>query len=255
VDTQSGEPSQPGYLGSIFKAISFELPWYAKLPHWMDETPEQKFDRISRAVQESILRNYPNPERCGCPGDDVVRGVAARTELEADEVWEHITHCSPCYAIFLNAKQEFRGNRAIRRRTALGLIAAGVAAIPVIVVTRVRAPRYNQQIGEWNLEAISSSRGAGTPAQEAGSQQRALRKRGFIRVKLPLGSEPGEYHLQIRKTEDGSAVATSSGKAEIVSGHTLSSFPIDLSSLPTGSYFAAIRGTSRIWHVYPLLLN
>ncbi len=71
----------------------------------MDETPEQKFDRISRAVQESILRNYPNPERKGCPGDDVVREVAARTELKTDDAWEHITHCSPCYAEFLEFKK------------------------------------------------------------------------------------------------------------------------------------------------------
>ena len=78
----------------------------------MGETPEEKFDQISRAVQESILRNYPNPERRGCPGDEVVRSVAARTELKADEVWEHITHCSPCYAEFLAYKDQFRQQTA-----------------------------------------------------------------------------------------------------------------------------------------------
>ncbi len=220
----------------------------------MDETTEQKFDRISRAVQDSILRNYPNPERKGCPGDDVVRQVAARTELKTDEVWEHITHCSPCYATFLEFKNDLRHKKAIRRRTAIGLLAAAAAAIPVVVITRFRGESYEKQIGDWNLEA-STSRGAGNTEQDLSGPQRASRARGYIRVRLPLGSEPGEYHLEIRKIQNGSAVREAKGKAEVVSGHTVANFPLDLGSLPEGSYFAAIRGSSRVWRVYPLLLG
>lgn len=221
----------------------------------MDETPEQKFDRISRAVQDSILRNYPNPERKGCPGDDVIREVAARTELEADEVWEHITHCSPCYATFLDSKKEFRHKRVIRRRTAIGLLAAAAAAIPVVLITRFHAPSSNREIGDWSLEASSSSRGAGTDAQGPPSSQLATRASGYIRVHLPLGSEPGEYQLQIRRTEDGPALRLSSGKAEVVNGHTIVRFPVDLAGLVAGSYFAAIARNSRVWRVYPLTLS
>jgi hypothetical protein len=49
----------------------------------MGETPEEKYERISKAVQDSILRHYPNPERRGCPGDDIVSSVAARSELSS----------------------------------------------------------------------------------------------------------------------------------------------------------------------------
>ena len=220
----------------------------------MDETPEQKFDRVSRAVQESILRNYPNPERKGCPGDDVVREVAARTELKADEVWEHITHCSPCYATFLDAKKEFRHKRVIRRRTAVGLLAAAAAAIPVVLVTR-HAPSSDREIGDWNLEAISSSRGAGGDAQGPPSSQFATKASGYIRVHLPLGSEPGEYQLEIRQTDFGPALRRSNGKAEVINGHTIVRFPVDLAGLAAGSYFAAIARNSRVWRVYPLTLN
>lgn len=221
----------------------------------MDETPEQKFNRISHAVQESILRNYPNPERKGCPGDEVVRQVAARTELKADELWEHITHCSPCYAEFLDFKQEFRRRRAIRRRTAIGLIAAAAAAIPVVVITRLHSPVYDRQIGDWDLEASTSARGAGTEEQNIASPQLARRARGSIRVHLPVGSEAGEYHLQIRKSENGPALQVSTGTAAIVNGHTLVSFPVDLAGLPAGPYFAAISGASRVWRVYPLQIG
>src|SRR3954454_19667614 len=72
----------------------------------MDETPEQKYKRMADPVQQSILRNYPNPNREGCPGEAAVREVASRTEVQKDELWRHITHCSPCYAEFLQYRDE-----------------------------------------------------------------------------------------------------------------------------------------------------
>ncbi len=220
----------------------------------MGESPEQKFDRISRAVQDSILQNYPNPERLGCPGDEVVRDVAGRTDLRADELWEHITHCSPCYRVFLASKQESRGNKVIRRRTAIGLLAAAAVTIPIAVITRSRPSKYDVQIGDWNLETSASMRGPDTGVDTV-SQQRASRSRGFIRVHLPLGSEDGEYQMQIRKTEEGTALQATKGMAEIINGHTVVSFQVDFSSLSAGAYIAAIGRGTRRWRVYPLLLS
>src|SRR3954453_19981770 len=129
----------------------------------MGDTPEQKFEQISRAVQESILRNYPNPERRGCPGDEVVRSVAARTQLDADESWEHITHCSPCYAEFLAYKDELRTIRSrevrLRRRTFIGIAAAAAVGVPVVWVSRRREPSGEMLMAEWDLERYALSRG------------------------------------------------------------------------------------------------
>ena len=77
----------------------------------MAETPQDKYDRLRKALQAAILKDYPNPDRVGCPADAMVREVAFREELTKDEVWEHITHCSPCYAEFLKFKQEWRESR------------------------------------------------------------------------------------------------------------------------------------------------
>src|SRR4051794_21475768 len=101
----------------------------------MAESPEERFNRIRDAVQQSILRSYPNPNREGCPGDAVVREVAARDELKEDPPWEHITHCSPCYAEFIEYKEQFHNAFAdeksrISRRVVVvggGIVAAGVA--------------------------------------------------------------------------------------------------------------------------------
>src|ERR1700749_2983797 len=97
----------------------------------MAETPEQKYNRIAAAVQQTILNNFPNPDRVGCPGDARVREVAARTAIVEDDDWQHITHCSECYREFLAAKEELR--RISRRARTLGLI--GGTALLVIVAT------------------------------------------------------------------------------------------------------------------------
>jgi hypothetical protein len=51
----------------------------------------------------------------GCPEKTTIREVAFREELTKDEAWEHITHCSPCYAEFLKFKEEWRRVRGAGR--------------------------------------------------------------------------------------------------------------------------------------------
>jgi hypothetical protein len=82
----------------------------------MAETPQEKFARLQKAVREEILNSYPNPERVGCPVSAMIREVAFREELTKDPAWEHITHCSPCYAEFLKFKEEWR----VARRESAG---------------------------------------------------------------------------------------------------------------------------------------
>jgi hypothetical protein len=223
----------------------------------MGETPEEKFEQISRAVQESILRNYPNPERRGCPGDEVVRSVAARTELKADDVWEHITHCSPCYAEFLAYKDEFRERRRhevrVRRRTVIGLAAAAAVGVPVVLITRRNTSTGEVIIAEWDLERYAPSRSL--EEEQSRPPFRAPLRRGRIRVRMPLGTDEGTYEIEVRRTEEGPALKTATGNAQIVDGHTLLPFEIDLSDLPAGSYFAAIGGHGKSWRVQPLILQ
>jgi hypothetical protein len=223
----------------------------------MGETPEENFDQIRRAVQESILRNYLNPERRGCPGDEVVRSVAARTELKADDVWEHITHCSPCYAEFLAYKDQFRRQRQhdvrVRRRTVIGLAAAAAVAVPVVLITRRDDSSGEVIIAEWDLERYA-------PARSVEEDQnrppfRAPLKRGRIRARLPLGTDEGTYQIEVRRTEEGPALKTATGNAQIIDGHTILPFEIDLSDLTAGSYFAAIGGHGKSWRVQPLILQ
>jgi hypothetical protein len=84
----------------------------------MNESLEAKYCRLQSEIQRAILRNYPNRERRGCPDDAVLRtfaanpdSIKAEDEANADGAWFHITHCSPCYASFLELRNAGHDNR------------------------------------------------------------------------------------------------------------------------------------------------
>jgi hypothetical protein len=55
---------------------------------------------------------YPNPERRGCLGMDVLRDLASRStqfeDLEEDSAWKHVIRCGPCYREFLGLREAGR---------------------------------------------------------------------------------------------------------------------------------------------------
>jgi hypothetical protein len=76
---------------------------------------EQKWTRVQRNVQQAILASYPHPDRNGCADGvallDLTRRAAELGTLEGDERWEHVTHCSPCYKEYLEARDHLRQPR------------------------------------------------------------------------------------------------------------------------------------------------
>ena len=76
------------------------------------ESPEQKWDRLQREYQTAVQASYPNPERHGCAGNDVLRDLAARSarheDIEEDEQWKHVIHCAPCYQEYLDSRDSSR---------------------------------------------------------------------------------------------------------------------------------------------------
>jgi len=77
------------------------------------ESPEEKWNRLQKRVQEGIANAYANPERVDCVTDEAIRELARRAaefddSIEEDPGWKHVTHCSPCYAQYL---QEFDDRR------------------------------------------------------------------------------------------------------------------------------------------------
>src|SRR5437867_5471341 len=70
---------------------------------------------VKQVLQQAVLRSYPNPERKGCPGTDVLHKVAEQSRPPRDDRWEHIIHCSPCYREFLDCRHTFLRQRRRHR--------------------------------------------------------------------------------------------------------------------------------------------
>ena len=78
-----------------------------------EETPEEKWKRVQDQIQDGILNAYPNAERSGCPDGAGILALAQRSvrfddTIEDDPQWQHVTHCSPCYAQYLETFKNVR---------------------------------------------------------------------------------------------------------------------------------------------------
>src|SRR5215470_2023799 len=87
--------------------------------------------RILDALGRGLLKEFPNPNRVGCPGAEVLRKIASREMAlsEAEKWLDHLGACSPCYRDFLElqAKYRQRRTRMIFAVAASVLIVVGVA--------------------------------------------------------------------------------------------------------------------------------
>jgi len=224
----------------------------------MDETPEEKYNRIAAAVQATILRDFPNPNRDGCPGTAKLREVAARRTVVEDKDWQHITHCSPCYGEFLAQKE---GARRSRRRVQTLTVLATAALLILLVgvaayVVRRNAPEQIAQIAPepatLDLKESSGVRG------DAKTLEKAIpvlpRRRLRLTVLLPFGSEAGVYQFRLVDAE-ARVLKTGDATAAINTGSTRMTAELDTSGLPVGEYRFALRQQTLDWIIYPVRLR
>lgn len=226
----------------------------------MEDAPEVRFERLKGAIQDAILRSFPNPERKGCPGDEVVREVAGRREPVEDDAFQHITHCSPCYAAFLQFKDEFR---IARRRRGLGILLGAVA----VVVTGGAVTIYQvMQQGEIpalpaakafevaSLDLRSTSSVRGVEGSEASAVPLSLpRKRLDLTIYLPFGSEPGTYEIRLVRSD--TVAVTVPAASAFDQGIVALRSRVDTSGFLPGEYALGVRKGTRDWIDYRITLR
>jgi hypothetical protein len=224
-----------------------------------EELPEAKFDRLKKQLQDSILRDYPNPTRKGCPEGAVLNELAARPldeTIEDDPHWHHVTHCSECYRQFLAINTEFRRQakaRRARERWRLAIATAVVIAIGVFFAIRQStffSPRpqnaelaYSKQVVDIPSMLRSVDGGVTKPII-------LERKRVELTIQLPIGSKAGAYEFQLRSGDQ--PVISTSAEATIRSGTTTFIVKLDLSKLETGTYSMYVRRVPWDWTYYPV---
>ncbi len=209
--------------------------------------------RILDALGRGLLNEFPNPDRAGCPGSDVLRKIASHAMplAEAEKWLDHLTSCSPCYRDFSELQAGYRQRR-------MQTILAIAASILVVVGVAGWALFFKQkglpvvQTAVLDLRNRSAPRGGEpTPGEQPLELSRAVKR---LNVYLPLGSAEGPYELRIAPTR-GSAVFATSGVASLKDGVTSIEAAVDLPSASSGRYVLQIRKSNSEWNSYPLVLR
>jgi len=226
-----------------------------------EESPEEKFDRLKKKLQDSILRDYPNPERRGCPGGAVVQNLAERPldePVDGDPCWHHVTHCSECYGEFLAFKETFRQRAQVRRaQVGWGLAIAALALFAGVLV----AVRQGSILTErpQNAELAWTKRTVVVPSMirsgQASDQKPIFLDRLPLEltVELPVGSKAGAYELQLAMNHR--AAVSTGGNAELHNGTTAFTVRINLSGFEPGNYSMVIRQVPNDWNLYPVVIR
>jgi hypothetical protein len=217
--------------------------------------------RLVKMAGEAARRDFPNPERIGCPGSDAVDAVAGRhlSFPDFDNIVDHIATCAPCFA-------EYNRKRHRHRLRNAGAVVLACAGLFILGLFWKHGPTKQQQPKEpvakeapaavlaatldytkWTAERSEQSRlPAKTPRLTRGLLDLAIR--------LPIGTEDGAYTVQFRSNNnepvaEAIGIATWDGTAEALKVRT------DLRNVPTGTYTVAIRSASSSLRLYPVDLE
>jgi hypothetical protein len=217
-------------------------------------------ERVRKELQASALREFPNPERIGCPDPAVLDSMSRRKVEITQEQLHHITHCSPCFQTFLSIREEIRKKRATRFRIAAAACAAAIV-IGAIVYTAAERSSSSRQIAvlatpaTLDLRPLSESRGAEPGRATPGKPALILpRKKLRLTLYFPVGSDEGEYTLQLLDGQLRTLLRqhlTATLQNQIVTA----SVQLDLRSFPPGTDTLAIQRTGEEWRTYPILLQ
>lgn len=226
---------------------------------------------ILKGLEEAYLTAYPNPDRVGCPQPEAIeRFVTGETKLSVgSELVHHLTHCSPCFRIFIDARERMRARRrrisALRRFGAVAAViviaAAGVfwwnrSARPGVrppVTARNPPPPSSSEIASIRLDLQNYSMERGESGAEI-ARPTLPRKPVKLSLALPPGFEEGPYEFRISREEDGPTLVTANGAARVLDHAVQVETTLDLSPLPPGLYFLGIREQRMNWtHVQIVL--
>jgi hypothetical protein len=226
----------------------------------MDESPEQKYSRLQSEIQGAILSNYPNPERQGCPGEATIQGFAKNpdsitVEDETDELsaWYHVTHCSPCYASFLQMRDAERAKnerqRITRRAVFATCFSAGVAGVGWIVWRRSWILAI-----ELDLDKYAAFRG-GNDGGQPQSKLELPNGKLHVTLKLPSGSPDGLYSVELRRPTTEGVIFATRVSTTLEQGFQKLRFDAGLHVSP-GVYTLAIRNDHReSWRYYSVSVD
>ena len=211
---------------------------------------ERDEKRILDALGRGLLKEFPNPDRAGCPGSDVLREIASHEmPLTGAEKWlEHLTSCSPCYGDF----SQFRIAHQRRRMQRLLAIAASIL-IAIGIAGWVLFQKHNESLVAQTavLDLRNRSIPRGTDPNSVESPLEVRRTATHLTIYLPLGSSEGVYDVRI-VTPSSESVAAASGTAMLSDHITVLQVEINVASAQPGPNVLLVRRAGSDWNSYPL---
>jgi hypothetical protein len=233
---------------------------------------QHELGEFLNSLQQAALEGYPNPERKGCPGTEILQAVARASAPFSHPAYEHVKRCSPCLREMLELQgsvtQLERSNAAKARmhRVIAGCsLASVVLGLSFLVffqrrggesekkITQVVAPSKRTAFARvpttvpLDFRSISTQRGASEGAI-GGLLQHAPRTLVKLEITLPFGSDDGVYSIEIRDPRTDSVLKRATGPATLLDGDTrLTISWLDLSDVPPGEYDFLFRHADAFW--------
>jgi hypothetical protein len=213
----------------------------------MADEAENTFERVQKLLEQTILREYPNPERRGCPGSDALKRIAAQDRPPtSDPAWQHTIRCAPCYTEFLEYRRQYKAARQgarIHRRYALG----GLAAAVLICLALIFVWRPSSGVFRPTFRDVSEIRNFRGETQSVQPSLTLPLENLDLTLRLPVGSREGTYEVLVEPMPGAGPVASGTGDAHIVNGSTMLRLRIKLRTLKPGIYYLDFRRDGRYW--------
>ena len=227
--------------------------------------PGASEEELLQAARRYVERAYPNPDRVGCPGRQLLESLAQRRSSPADHMQDvdHIGTCSPCFV-------EYQAIRRAWKRRRMAFAATGVAAAVVVAVfsgiflfgdrpapapkpPAIKPAEIAKEIRQKrviDLRPYERYRGEG----RADARRPVILERAMLdlTIQLPIGSEEGKYLFALIDSSGIRRLETS-GDAVIKNYITTAEAPFDLRGLSPGPFTLTVRRVGQVEPVtYPI---
>jgi hypothetical protein len=206
-------------------------------------------------LDRGLSREFPNPERLGCPDSAILRRIARHQMplAEADQWLDHFSSCSPCFQDFTRFRRQTPDRR---RRTQMWLAAAAMVLLGLATWLWVRSRPPSEQTSAvvvLDLRGRTTLRGEGTAEPDRQTLE-VPRNARTLNLELPIGSNEGAYDVALLNPS-GAELFRTSATAKLENQIVVLRVDVDLAGISTGRYFLGIRQPGLEWTRFSVRLR
>jgi len=202
-------------------------------------------------LARGLSREFPNPERVGCPDSSILRGIAShKLQLAQAAPWfDHLSACSPCFQDFNKFRREAAGQR---RRIQVWLAAAAVLVFVVggLLWVRSRPSGQTAAVVVLDLRGRAAARG-GSMSETSQPSLEVPRNARSLNLELPIGSNEGAYDVALLNP-NGAELFRTSATAKLEDHIVVLRADVNLAGISPGSYFLGLRQPGLEWMRFPI---